>query len=788
MPNRYRTSILTAFILYIIMAAAPAVQAQSWLWGRKAAGPNLDLITDIGLDRNGNSYVVGTFERSITFDFTLDNGARTGLFIAKYNPAGVLQWVVEGTGSGDFVEPSIAVEKSGNSYVAGGFSGSASIGLRSITSIGSSDAFLVRIDSAGVVQWVRRGGGTLADAATGVAIDSIVGDCLVTGTFNGTAKFDTMEVVSVGKADVFLTKFNALGDTRWLVSKGSPEDDLVRAIGTSQAGSSYIIGDFLGASLFGSTTGSAGFTGQNIFLAKFSATGVFQWASRAGGAGDDHGLHLVVDRFGNSYITGSFMESARFSDIQLTSAGGSDAFMAKYDGLGIARWAVQGGGSKHDSGFAVTVDNVGTTYFTGRFQDSARIGGLKVADSGAGDFFVLKVDGAGVVQWVRTKGSAGADKGTVVAIDARDEVLVGGTYSGALRLGPSSLTHNGGGDIFFAKLGVDPGITTESISGSPFCAGNPISIPFSIVGAFNADNVFTAQLSDVAGSFATPLAIGTMNGAGGGAITGVAPPTIAPGDKYRIRVVSSSPALIGTDNGINLLFNPTPVPTITHTGSLDICDGSFVTLDAGAGFTSYQWSTGAATRTINASTPGQYTVTVANNAGCTGTSAPITVTRKTSPVKPIVLQTGKLLESSVADSYQWLMNDVEIPGATDRRYTVTENGNYRVRIANLGGCTMLSDAVNVAVTGVAREEVAGELLMYPQPTDGTFIVDMGAIPAREMLILVRDGMGREVLRMMDENVAQPYRRTIDLGTMPAGVYHIVMESGTQRWTGQIVKR
>lgn len=788
MPNCYRTSILAAFVLYIIVAAAPALHAQSWLWGRKAAGPNLDLITDIGLDRKGNSYVVGTFERSITFDFALDNGARTGLFVAKYNPAGTLQWVVEGTGSGDFIEPSIAVEQSGNCYVAGGFSGSASIGLRPIVSVGGSDAFLVRIDSAGIVQWVRRGGGALADAATGVAIDSIVGDCIVTGTFNGTAKFDTLEVTSVGKTDVFLTKFNALGDTKWLVSKGSPEDDIVRAIGTSQAGSSYIVGDFSGASLFGNTTGSAGFTGINIFLAKFSPTGVFQWASRAGGAGDDHGMHLVVDRFGNSYITGSFMESARFSDIQLTSAGGSDIFMAKYDGLGVARWALQSGGAKHDTGFAVTVDNVGTTYFTGRFQDSARIGGIQVADSGAGDFFVIKVDGTGVVQWVRTKGSPGADKGTVVAIDARDEVIVGGLYSGALRLGPSSLTHTGGGDIFFAKLGVDPGITTDAIAGSPFCAGEPFSIPFTIVGAFNTDNVFTAQLSDSAGNFAAPTVIGSMNGSSSGAITGIAPSSIKPGDKYRIRVVSSSPVVIGTDNGNNLLFNIAPVPTITPVGSLAICDGSFVTLDAGPGFTSYQWSTGAATRTINASTPGQYTVTVANSAGCTGSSAPVTVTRKTSPAKPTVVQTGKLLESSVADSYQWLMDDVEIPGATDRRYTVTENGNYRVRVTNLDGCSMLSDAVNVAVTSVARQETAGGLQMYPQPTSGIFTVEMGSITGHEVLIIVRDGLGREVLRMTDESSMQPYRRIVDLGAMPAGIYHVEMQSGARRWTGQIVKR
>lgn len=789
MLYHHRLIAAIATILLAGMMAAPMLQAQSWQWARNAGGPHQDLITSMGLDDAGNSYVAGTFDKRITFGATtLDNGARVGLFIAKYNAAGVLLWVVQGTGSGDFLTPAIAVDKMGNSYVSGGFSGNISFGVHTLNSVGSSDMFVVRLDSAGIVQWARRGGGTEPDAAAGVAIDSVLGDCIVVGSFQGTATFDTLEVTSVGGKDIFAARYDSFGEVKWAVSKGSPEDDVARAVAVNQAGSFYVAGDFFGLSLFGNTTGSDGFTGQNIFLSKFNTNGVFQWAVREGGPGDDHLYNLAVDLFGNSYLTGTFTDQARFGDTTLTSFGGDDIFMAKFDGTGTRRWVVQGGGKGADTGFAVTVDNLGTTCFTGRFQDSAWIGGVQVADSGNGDIFVIMISGPGEVQWVRTHGGPNADKGTCVAITRRAEVLVGGMYSSAIRFGPSELAHAGGGDIFFGKLGEDPTIVTGSISGSPFCAGNPLGIPFSITGVFNNDNVFTAQLSDSSGSFTSPTVLGTRNGVGDDVITGTVPSTIDPGNRYRIRVISSSPAVIGTDNGVNLVVFGAPSPSISVGGPLAVCQGSSVQLDAGEGYASYQWSTGAPTRMINVTEPGEYYVTVANAAGCTGTSQSVTVTRRPSPAKPTIERNGAVLESSVADAYQWLRNDEVISGATDRRYTPVESGDYRVRVTNLEGCSATSDPVPVMIAGVYDETTAEELRLYPQPTAGAFTVELGMTTVREVLLVVRNGVGGEVLRELSGATGAPYRRSVDLAGQPAGVYYVEISSGSRRWSGQIVKR
>ncbi|MGV8946933.1 MAG: hypothetical protein ACOH1N_10930, partial [Lutibacter sp.] len=101
-------------------------------------------------------------------------------------------------------------------------------------------------------------------------------------------------------------------------------------------------------------------------------------------------------------------------------------------------------------------------------------------------------------------------------------------------------------------------IATDPITGSPFCAGASVSVSYTITGSFNSGNIFTAQLSDASGSFASPVAIGALLPDVNGTITGTIPSTVY-GTGYRIRVVSSNPSLIpSSDNGSNLTINSSP--------------------------------------------------------------------------------------------------------------------------------------------------------------------------------------------------------------------------------------
>jgi len=118
-------------------------------------------------------------------------------------------------------------------------------------------------------------------------------------------------------------------------------------------------------------------------------------------------------------------------------------------------------------------------------------------------------------------------------------------------------------DFTFAVVPSSNTITTgTSLTGSPFCVGTAIggaavSVPYTTSGTFNGGNIFTAQLSDASGSFASATSIGT----GTSPISATIPTSITDGTGYRIRVVGSDPVTNGSDNGTNLVINNFAAPT-----------------------------------------------------------------------------------------------------------------------------------------------------------------------------------------------------------------------------------
>jgi hypothetical protein len=161
-------------------------------------------------------------------------------------------------------------------------------------------------------------------------------------------------------------------------------------------------------------------------------------------------------------------------------------------------------------------------------------------------------------------------------------------------------------------------LSTGTINGTPFCAGASLNVSANIVGGgLNTGNTFTAQLSDASGSFANPVVIGSIAGTSSSTIAAQIPANTPAGTAYRVRVVSSNPVSIGTDNGTNITINSSVItPTIT-TNATAMCVGGSLTLTNSVvgttGTYTRQWQSstdGIVFTNISAATASTYTATL----------------------------------------------------------------------------------------------------------------------------------------------------------------------------------
>ena len=122
-----------------------------------------------------------------------------------------------------------------------------------------------------------------------------------------------------------------------------------------------------------------------------------------------------------------------------------------------------------------------------------------------------------------------------------------------------------------AQTGTVNSVTTQ-VSSLQLCDGSGVTVDYVAIGSYTAGNVFTAQLSDAVGSFAVPVAIGSISSTTSGSIACTVPPGTAVGTGYRIRVVSSTPPIIGADNGSDIAINNGP--NAGADASANICKAS----------------------------------------------------------------------------------------------------------------------------------------------------------------------------------------------------------------------
>ena len=310
--------------------------------------------------------------------------------------------------------------------------------------------FAVPSWAAGPVHlWSQRFGGASFESGYGVAMDA-AGNVVVTGYFAGTVDFGGGPLVSAGVNDIFVAKYNASGVHQWSRRFGGTSADLGYAVAIDGSGNVVVTGAFDGTANFGGgNLVSAG--DYDVFVAKYNSSGVHQWSERFGGTGVDIGLAVAVDGLGNGVVTGYFEDTADFGGGPLVSAGSEDIFVAKYDGGGAHQWSKRIGAASEDLGLGVAADGAGNVVVTGEFNGTVNFGGGNLVSAGYYDIFLAKYDASGAHQWSQRYGSAGYETGYGLALDGSGNVVVTGGFTGTVDLGGGNLVSAGSLDMFIAK-------------------------------------------------------------------------------------------------------------------------------------------------------------------------------------------------------------------------------------------------------------------------------------------------------------------------------------------------
>ena len=287
--------------------------------------------------------------------------------MAKYDASGQALWTGQ-LGTSDWDQSfDVAVDPGGNIFVSGYTTGS----LDGQTSAGGDDAFVAKYDSSGSLMWTRQLGTSGSDISYGVAAD-VFDNVFISG-----ATYGGLDGPSEGLNDAFLAKYDTLGSLLWTRQLGTPYSDESCGVAADVFDNVFISG-YTRGNLDGQT--SAG--NSDAFVSKYDTSGSLMWTRQLGSVRYDSSNGVAADAFGNVFISGHTGGSL---DGQ-TSAGGQDAFVAKYDSSGSLMWTRQLGTSNSDDSYEVAADVAGNIFISG-----ATHGSLDGQTSAGGwDAFVAK--------------------------------------------------------------------------------------------------------------------------------------------------------------------------------------------------------------------------------------------------------------------------------------------------------------------------------------------------------------------------------------------------------------
>ena len=390
---------ITVLCLYARPSSAqinpPAIQWQNTIGGSSYENLSAVIQTEDGRYLIGGSSYFGT-----SSDKSEAGQGRYDYWLVLLDENGVLLW--EHTYGGDlddYLKDLIQTPDGG--YLLGGYSYSGIAGDKTSASYGGADFWLLKLNNLFEIEWQQSYGGKKDDYLSSISNAPDGGYVLGGTSYSGISGVKTEPVY--GKADYWVLKTDNKGDIEWQNTIGGSRRDFMYTMeNTNDEG--YILGGYSISPASGDKSeGKIG--GSDYWVVKLDSSGNILWENTIG-ANQSESLTSINQAPDNGYLLCGFSNSSDLDDKSEKSKGGIDYWLVKLNNKGIIEWDKTIGGGDYDYIYDAAATNDGG-YMLGGESQSGISGDKKEASRGGYDYWVVKVNSTGIIEWQKTLGGSG---------------------------------------------------------------------------------------------------------------------------------------------------------------------------------------------------------------------------------------------------------------------------------------------------------------------------------------------------------------------------------------------